>query len=115
MLFFEPNCAWCFKQTKVINKALAACTKQFRVAGMGVNTHYHALRKAAWKLKPKFQTYQANQTMVVAMGGVKATPLMLLFNNEGQLLHHAQGYLDARQLAVFLKPILVINPCSELS
>lgn len=101
ILFFEPDCPWCYKQTKVFNRLYAACHEHLNVVGLGVNGKQSALKKEAWRLKARFPLFMAGHGLVKAMGGVSATPLTLVLNQKGALQSHAQGYLSAKKLIGF--------------
>lgn len=101
ILFFEPDCSWCYKQTKVFNRLYTACREHLNIVGLGVNGNQSALKKEAWRLKARFPLFMAGHALVKDMGGVSATPFTLVLNQQGGLQSHAKGYLSPKKLAAF--------------
>ena len=94
VLFFEPNCSWCFKQAKVFDQLAAACP-QLTIFGLGVNGSRIALQKEAWRLRVAFPLWMASQSMLASTGSIKSTPLSLLLDDAGEIVFSAKGYMDA--------------------
>ena len=44
MMFFEPNCAWCYKQVKAFNQISTQC-RQVSITALGINGKRHQLKK----------------------------------------------------------------------
>ena len=93
VLFFEPDCSWCFKQTRVFNRFLQDCQADIQMMGFGVNGNRQQLKKEIWRQRADFPMYMASQSMLKAIGHISATPLTLLFDREGNILSHVRGYL----------------------
>jgi thioredoxin-related protein len=94
VLFFEPNCSWCFKQTKVFNQYIKQCNTPIHFIGIGVNAKRQALKTTAWKLKADFPLYMASSQLLSDMGKVDSTPLTLLLDSKGNILTHIKGYIN---------------------
>ena len=94
VLFFEPNCSWCYKQAKVFDQLAAACP-QLTMFGLGVNGSRVALQKEAWRLRVTFPLWMASQSMLASTGPIKTTPLSLLLDDAGKIIFSARGYMDA--------------------
>lgn len=93
VLFFEPDCSWCFKQSKVFNKHLKRCNPATQFIGIGVNGTRQELKKEAWKFKAQFPLYMASPDLLQAIGSIPATPLTLILNKQGEVLANIKGYL----------------------
>ena len=94
VIFFEPNCSWCFKQTKIFNQYIKQCNTQANFIGLGVNAKRTALKKAAWKMKADFPVYMASDELLSATGKLPSTPLTLILDAKGRVVSHVKGYLN---------------------
>lgn len=97
VLFFEPDCSWCFKQSKVFNQYLEHCMPKVQFIGIGVNGNRQQLKKTAWKMKTQFPLYMASPDLLNATGKIPSTPLTLILNKQGNVLAHAKGYLPFKK------------------
>jgi thioredoxin-related protein len=103
VLFFEPNCSWCFKQTKVFNQYLQQCGRQSHFVGLGVNANRQALKKTAWQLQADFPMYMASPELIDATGKIASTPLTLVLDAKGNIVAHVKGYINAEKWRQLLK------------
>ena len=94
ILFFEPDCPWCFKQSKVFNRYLANCSAYVDIIGIGVNGNRQQLKKEAWRLKASFPLYMASAELIASTGKITSTPLMLILDDSGSIIAHMKGYAD---------------------
>lgn len=94
ILFFEPDCPWCFKQSKVFNRYLANCSAYVDIIGIGVNGNRQQLKKEAWRLKASFPLYMASAELLASTGKITSTPLLLILNDSGTIIAHRRGYAD---------------------
>lgn len=97
VLFFEPNCSWCFKQSKVFNHYQKHCSPHVHFIGLGVNANRQALKQAAWKLNTNFPLYMASPKLLEATGKITSTPLTIVFDIKGNILAHIRGYVSANK------------------
>lgn len=103
LMFFEPECSWCFKQIKVINSYLSKHDDTINVIGLGVNGNRQQLKKESWRLRPEFPVYMADPQLLKDLGQVKATPLTLLLDNNGSVIAYNRGFLNYPKWLLFLK------------
>lgn len=102
MMFFEPDCGWCFRQIKVLNKLSQQCSGEFNLVAVGVNGSRSELLKEYRRAKPRFPAYQASNKLLQAIGGVEATPFTILADAKGQPLSWFRGYLAEQKLLTHL-------------
>ena len=103
MMFFEPDCPWCFKQVRVFNQLSQECAGGVRPLAVGVNGSRRELLAEYRKSKPEFPAYQGSASLLEAIGGVPATPFTLVANEQGQPLGWLRGYMDAARLKTLIK------------
>ena len=102
VLFFEPNCSWCFKQTQVFNQYLRNCSNAVEVFGLGVNGSRQELKAESWRLRARFPLYMASSELVADLGKIDATPLTILFDGQGDVVTYAKGYLPYKKWLTFV-------------
>ena len=102
MVFFEPNCSWCYRQVKAINEVGEQCSDEFAAIAIGVNGNRQSLQKELRRLRPEFPAYQASPRLLESLGGIDATPLSLLSNADGEFANWSRGYLPADKLLSFM-------------
>ena len=102
VLFFEPNCSWCFKQTRVFNQYLKDCDADIQFFGIGVNGNRREIKKEIWRQRADFPMVMASRPMLTAIGEVSSTPLTLLLDKKGNIFAHVRGYLPEDQWYSFL-------------
>lgn len=102
MMFFEPDCSWCYRQVRTINRLGEDCGAKFTAIAIGVNGNRAALQKELRRLRPDFPAYQASPALMEAIGEIDATPLSLLGDSNGDFLNWARGYLPEDELAAFI-------------
>lgn len=110
VLFFEPDCSWCFKQTRVFNDFIRSCNTDIQFIGLGVNGSRQKLKKEAWRQRADFPMYMASKEMIKAIGQVSTTPLTLLLDQSGNIISHARGYLPAKKWRDFMATHGVMDP-----
>ncbi len=113
LLFFEPDCSWCLKQSKVLN-LLASCDKQFSIAAIGVNGSRWALKKMGWQLKAKYPLYQATKAFLRLIPPVKATPTLFWIDSKGNITGQQIGFIPFSNLVKQLSAVTPLK-CTELS
>lgn len=88
--FFEPECGWCRKQLKEL--AQLAPARQMPVVAAGIGGNAPGLRQLVSGID-HIHKVQAPAALLRALGGIKATPLTLLVNGQGEVSFVARGYL----------------------
>ncbi len=99
LLFFEPDCNWCLRQFLAVNDLAKRCGDSFRPLAIGVNGDRGRLRRELRRVQPRFPAYQASPELIAALGGIPATPVLLVGDAEGRLLNRLRGYVAPERLA----------------
>lgn len=102
MMFFEPDCSWCFRQVRTLNALAERCPNGFQALAVGVNGNRSHLKKELRRLRPDFPAFEASPALLAALGGVPATPFTLLGDANGSYLNWTRGYLPEQDLEQFL-------------
>ena len=102
LLFFQPDCKWCLKQSRALDQLLSACPDTLNAAALGVHGNRHDLKKELRRLRPGYPAYKMGQAMINDLEGVPATPVMLLADEGGGFMQSFSGYIPAAELAAFL-------------
>jgi len=98
MMFFQPECNWCYRQVQALNDLQSSCSTT-RFVAVGVNGDRQRLRKEVRRLRPEFPAYQASPELLHSLGGLPATPFMLLGDADGQFVDWMRGYIPAERLS----------------
>ena len=104
LMFFEPQCPWCIKQASVLKKLHQKCTQQLHPVALGVNGNNLALKRALFRLNFPFEAYKAPANLLAEMGGIPATPILLLLDEHGVLVKGYRGYTAETELKKQLCP-----------
>ena len=91
LVLFEPECTWCFKQVRVLNRLQQQCAS-FRAAGVGVNGSRRALLAEVRRLRADFPLYEASQALLADLGQIPGTPLMIYIDQSGQFENFSRGF-----------------------
>lgn len=103
MMFFEPQCPWCFKQGKAFNELLRQCPNAINIVALGSNGDKVSLKKELWKMRLHFPGYKAGQTILNDIGQIPATPITLIADEQGHFSSYLRGYVKLDQLLPMLK------------
>ena len=103
MMFFEPECSWCFRQVRAINALAERCGGGFQALAVGVNANRAGLKQELRRLRPDFPAYEASPALLQSLGGVPATPFTLLGDVTGTYLDWTRGYLPEAELEEFMR------------
>lgn len=98
MSFFEPDCPWCYRQMKVLNRLQAQCGDHLQPLSVGVNGDVLRLRKEVRRAKVQYPALSATPSLMNVVGDVPATPWTLIFGPQGQLLGTLQGYIRLEKM-----------------
>lgn len=98
LMFFEPECPWCIKQASVLKQLHQSCRQGVQPVALGVNGDNLALKRALFRLNFPFEAYRAPSALLKDMGGIPATPILLLLNAKGELIKGYRGFTDEAEL-----------------
>lgn len=91
MIFFEPECAWCLRQMRVLNKLVDECDN-FQALAIGANGTRSDLLSTLNRMRPDFPSYQISRQLEADIGKVETTPLMLIADDHGEFVTYMRGY-----------------------
>jgi thiol-disulfide isomerase/thioredoxin len=97
LMFFEPDCPYCFRQARVLNQLQRECADLHPVA-IGLNGDRRALQKEAARMRAEFPVLEIDERLQRDIGKVEATPLMLLGDRSGMLVTWLRGLQSAAVL-----------------
>jgi len=103
MVLVEPDCPWCFRQVRALNRLTHKCSQQFQPLALGINGSRKALLAEYRKLRPEFPTLQANRQLLQALGDIPGTPFSLLVAPNGKPLRWLRGYIPDQKLQQILE------------
>lgn len=101
LMFFEPECTWCFKQTRVLNQLQKECPN-FRAAAIGINGSRRDLKKELQRQRPDFPAFQINKALLSDIGEIHGTPLVMFLDEKGQFISYSRGYQKQPKLTALL-------------
>lgn len=104
LLFFEPDCRWCAKQVKTL-QALRGAFPDLQVVAIGVHGSPRALRGFVRRHRLEYPALQATDYFRAALGGIPATPFLLLADHKGHVNAVLRGYTAADTLARLLQDL----------
>jgi hypothetical protein len=114
-ILFEPGCAWCLKQVRVLNRMLESCDS-LQALAVGINGDRRGYLDTLAKLHPQFPAYEISKEMLDDLGGSKAipaTPTMLYVDAGGEFVTWSVGYLKEEMLQATLEQYLP-DTCAAL-
>ena len=114
MMFFEPQCPWCFKQGKAFNALLKLCPNTVNIVALGTHGDKSSLKKEWWKMKLHFPGYLTGQAMLNDIGTIPATPITLIADEQGNLTSHLRGYVKLDELLPMLKKQIGLKCLNDL-
>ncbi|WP_444920387.1 TlpA family protein disulfide reductase [Microbulbifer sp. CnH-101-G] len=109
MVFFEPECSWCFRQVRALNQLLAQCPSQFQPLAVGTNGSRRALLAEYRRLRPNFPAFQVSSKLLDKVGSIPATPFTLLINRSGAPGGWLRGFMSQEKLRLVLAERLAVT------
>lgn len=103
IMFYEPDCPWCFKQGKAFNQLLSHCGQELQIVALGTHGDKASLKRELWKMKPDFPGFIAGPEILDSIGELPATPMTLIADAQGEFLSYMRGYIKSDTLEPLLK------------
>jgi hypothetical protein len=104
LLFFEPDCPYCFRQARVLNELQRECPDLHPVA-IGLNGDRRALQQEAARMRAEFPVLEIDERLRRDVGKVEGTPLMLVGDRNGMLVTWLRGLQSVDVLRTLLKRV----------
>ncbi|WP_444896851.1 TlpA family protein disulfide reductase [Microbulbifer sp. SSSA005] len=103
ILLVEPDCPWCFRQVRTLNRLTSECSQQFQPIALGINGSRKALLTEYRKLRPEFPMLQASTQLQQVLGETPGTPFSFLIASNGEPLSWLRGYIPDKKLQPILE------------
>jgi hypothetical protein len=104
LMFFEPDCPYCFRQARALKELQRECPDVEPVA-IGLNGDRRALQQEAARMRAEFPVLEIDERLRHDIGKVEATPLMLVGNRSGMLVTWLRGLQSVDVLRALVKRI----------
>jgi thiol-disulfide isomerase/thioredoxin len=104
LMFFEPECPYCYRQARVLNQLQRECRDLHPVA-IGINGDRRALQREAERMRAEFPALEIDERLQRDIGKVEATPLMLVGDRSGMLVTWLRGLQSAAALRALLERV----------
>ena len=99
MTFFQPDCGWCLRQARALNRLHQTCGADISLLAVGVHGSRRELKQELRRLRPRYAAYQASAALLASLGGAPPTPFSLVAGRDGRFLAWMQGYLPPEEVA----------------
>jgi peroxiredoxin len=104
LMFFAPDCPYCFRQARVLNALQESCVG-VRAVAVGVNGSRAALQQEMRHMHAEFPVAQIDSRLQADIGEIVATPLMLVGDRSGMLVTWLRGLQDGATLRSLVERI----------
>lgn len=98
-MVYQPQCKWCKKQGQWLAKAQQQCSKHFNLVLIGNNGNKQQLKRELKHFHSDIPAFQSNRKLLTSVGGIKASPTTLIFDQAGSLITKKRGYVTADALS----------------
>lgn len=98
MSFFEPDCGWCYRQMKALNRLVESCPLHLQPVAVGIKGKAPELRQELRRAKFRYPAFAGTGKLLNAVGKVPATPWTLVTDGNGTILTTLRGYIPLEKL-----------------
>lgn len=102
--FFEPECSWCFKQIKALNKLQQSCELKLNITLVGINGNKQQLRKFLQTTRNQLPAIQHQAKLRQQLGKITATPTHVFFDRHHQFISKQSGFINDQKLTEIISP-----------
>jgi thioredoxin-related protein len=95
---FEPECPWCLKQFKAVEKLYRNCAGEIQPIAVGVGSK-QKLKSLVYRAKISFPALEASPDFMSLIGNPTGTPFTLIIDQQGNLVTTLQGYIPYEKLS----------------
>lgn len=103
LLLFEDPCRYCLQALTVANTLAHEDHGAWSLLAVGVGNSATALNAWAQRVQPDVPVTQADKRLLARIGGVSATPLLLVVDPEGRVVRRVLGTQDPAALRELLR------------
>jgi thioredoxin-related protein len=104
-MIYQPDCSWCKKQGKLLERAFKQCKKSMNIVLVGTKGNSRQLRKELKHYHDGIPAFIADRKFLRSIGGYQASPTTLIYNDEGKLIVKKRGFIPEQKLASALAVI----------
>ena len=112
-VIFQPDCSWCDKQIKQLISYQNACEGTFDTVLVGALGKRQQLKRELNRYSVDLPALQSNAKFLRKVGKIKATPVVLFYDEKGELLGRNRGYLESVRMQKALE-ILTNGQCAPI-
>lgn len=102
--FFEPNCSWCLRQIKALNKLQQECPVEVNLTLVGIHGNKQQLRKVLHTARNKLPAIEYQPKLRELIGDIKATPTNAIFDENNIFVTKLPGYAKLEKLIEVFAP-----------
>jgi thiol-disulfide isomerase/thioredoxin len=104
LMFFEPECPYCYRQARVLNQLQRECRDLHPVA-VGLNGNRQTLQSEAERMRAEFPVLEIDERLQKDLGKIEGTPLMLVGDRSGMLVTWLRGLQSIDTLRALIERI----------
>ncbi len=101
-MIFQPDCSWCKKQGKALAKAFQQCQSSINVSLVGTKGNSRQLKKELKYYHQDLPAFIADRKFLRKIGGYQASPTLLIFDSNDELIAKKRGFIPHDKLATAL-------------
>lgn len=106
LLLFEDQCRYCLQALTAADALAHEENAEWSLLAVGVGSSARALNAWAQRVRPNVPVTQADKRLLARIGGVSATPLLVVVDPEGRVVRRVLGTLDQTALRRLLSEVL---------
>lgn len=103
-IIYQPDCEWCEKQAKDLSALSEGC-ETLTALLLGTKGSKRKLRASAAKMSASLPAFEASKPLLRKVGGVPATPITLVIDDDDQVVAQRRAYMPKAQLREVLQII----------
>lgn len=107
VVVFEDECRYCLDALQIADARVHADPERYAMVAVGVGASARALNAWAQRVHPHAPVLHANPRFLAALGGVRATPLLLILGPDGALQKRELGSFDQADLEAWLQVAVI--------
>ena len=93
-MIYQPACPWCKRQSETLAKLVAGCAEHLTINIVGYKGSKQTLKRELKHYSKYIPAYLANNAFLREVGGIKASPTTLFYNEKGQLVSKQRGFIE---------------------
>ena len=90
--FFEPECRWCYRQLRMLNKLQQTCDDNIQPIMIGIHGTRQVLQQELRLINVTLPAFEASEALLKLTGNIDATPITFIVNEDGAITQRLRGY-----------------------